>query len=217
MAILPTSQNPTHSYVQLQVFIPFHTELFTTTIDGCSDSLTKNNFIHINGPIAKFSASPLAGCKPLNVTFSDSSATDGINAIKNWQWDFGDGITQNFSAPPFNHSYDSSGSFFAQLKITDAFGCSDSFNLSTPILVTAPKAVFNSVDTLACVGSNVSFNNTSSGIDLMYAWTLGNGLTSTQLNPLTTYPADGNYTIKISSDWTVSAAWTLCSLLIILM
>jgi gliding motility-associated-like protein len=187
-------QNPTHLYTASGTYT---VQLIVTTKDGCSDSLTKNNYVHIYGPIAKFNALPLAGCKPLNVVFTDGSTTDGIHLINNWQWNFGDGSIQNFSAAPFNHLYDTSGSFLSQLKITDNFGCSDSFSLVTPVFITQPKAAFNSEDTNTCAGSNVSFNNISSGINLGYAWTLGNGSSSNLLNPVTSYSADGNYTIKL--------------------
>jgi len=187
-------QNPTHLYTSQGAYT---VKLTVTNVDGCIDSLTKINFIHIYGPIAKFDALPLAGCKPLNVIFSDSSITDGIHPITNWLWNFGDGSSQNFTAPPFSHLYDTSGNFISQLIITDNYGCTDSFTISTPVTVTAPVAAFNSTDTFVCIGSNVIFNNTSSGINLVYAWTLGNGITSTQQNPTTTYSADGSYTIKL--------------------
>ena len=65
-------------------------------------------------------------------------------------------------------------------------------------MVTQPKAGFVSSDTASCVGANVLFNNTSTGVNLVYAWTLGNGTSSNQQNPITTsYTTDSSYSIKL--------------------
>jgi gliding motility-associated-like protein len=189
-----TLQNPVHFYNNTG---NYSVQLIINTIDGCSDSLTKNNYVHIYGPTAKFSALPVAGCQPLNENFTDNSTTDGIHAISNWQWNYGDGTVQTLSSPPFNHLYNTSGNFFTRLKITDSFGCSDSFSLSAPIIVDHPKAAFSSANTLACTGSNVLFNNTSTGINLTYAWSFGNGVSSNQQNPTTSYATNGNYSVKL--------------------
>lgn len=65
--------------------------LITTDINGCRDTMIKTNYIRINGPLAGFSATNTGGCAGLTTTFNDLSTTDGVNALTNWQWHFGDG------------------------------------------------------------------------------------------------------------------------------
>ncbi len=189
-----SQQNPSYQYKNNGAYT---TQLAITTIDGCTDTITKNNFIHIYGPTAKFGTSVFSGCASLNIPFSDSSSSDGIHLVTNWQWNYGDGITQNLNGPPFSHTYDSAGTFTPQLKITDTYGCSDSFTLNTPIQVALVKAAFSSADTAVCIGTNVTFINNSIGNNLTYAWTLGNGNNSVQVSPVTSYSADGSYSVKL--------------------
>ncbi|MES1220996.1 MAG: PKD domain-containing protein, partial [Bacteroidota bacterium] len=112
--------------------------LTTTDINGCTDNITKANFLRINGPTANFSATNTSGCQGLTTTFNDLSTTDGVNAITNWQWDFGDGSIQNFATGPFQHAYLNAGTYSVKLKVTDASGCSDTLTIPDLIITTDP-------------------------------------------------------------------------------
>ncbi|MEP6676358.1 MAG: PKD domain-containing protein, partial [Ferruginibacter sp.] len=172
-------------------------KVITTDIRGCKDSLTKTNYVHVWGPVANFNSSPVIGCKGLNVNFTDLSTTDGTHALTNWTWTYDDGQAQTLYGPPFNHIYNSGGNFYPTLKVQDSFGCIDSFKTTIPIFITSPKADFNSLDTLTCIGKSVSLTNSSVGINLSYLWNLGNGNTSVAQNPFTVYSTDGNYNIQL--------------------
>ena len=67
--------------------------LVTTDINGCKDTIVKPNYIRVNGPKANFTATNVSGCRGITTTFNDLSTTDGLNAIVNWRWNFGDGST----------------------------------------------------------------------------------------------------------------------------
>lgn len=175
----------------------YNVKLVITDIRGCKDSITKQNVIRIWGPVSHFGFTPAMGCKPLTVTFIDSSITDGTHPIINWHFDYGNGQTQNFSAPPFVHVYDTTGLFNPSLTITDAFGCMNSYISPRNVFITSPKAYFYTPDSLTCAGKNVSFVDTSQGIRLTYSWSFGDGSTSNVLNPVIVYAADGNYTVKL--------------------
>jgi gliding motility-associated-like protein len=172
--------------------------LTTTDIYGCTDVRTKTNYIRINGPTASFTAQNTSGCKGLTTTFTDLSTADGTNNIVNWRWDFGDGTIQNFSAPPFQHVYNTPGNFSVKLIVTDAIGCRDSVIAFNIINTTDPKANFNSVDTLACPGSNVYFQNLSTAYNYTSSWDFGDGNISTQQHPVHAYANTGLYTVKLS-------------------
>jgi gliding motility-associated-like protein len=164
---------------------------------NCPSTKIKTDVIQVWGPKANFTFTPLAGCKPLLVTFSDATITDGTHPIKSWTWDFGDGSSKTFTAAPFTHIYDTSGSFNAKLMVTDTYGCtSDSLN-PVKIFVTKPKADFFSPDTLTCIGKNVTFTNTSTGVGLTYTWDFGDATASTAINPVKFYLADSDYTVRL--------------------
>ena len=175
----------------------FTVSLTITDINGCQSTVTNPNYIRINGPTANFTATNTTGCTGLTTTFNNLSATDGVNAITNWQFNFGDGVIQNFAAPPFQHTYNTAGVYSVQLTVTDASGCKDSLTLNNIITTTDPVPDFFSADSLTCPGANVKFTNTSSPAGLTYQWSFGDGGTSIATSPTYIYAATGNYTVKL--------------------
>jgi len=171
--------------------------LVTIDINGCRDSVTKTNYIRINGPTAGFTATNVAGCTGLITTFNDLSSTDGVNVIVNWQWNFGDGFVQNFSGPPFQHTYNTPGTFSVKLQVTDASGCKDSITLLNLVTATDPIPNFVSVDTLTCPGATVSFSNTSIATSFTSQWNFGDGGTSGTTHPTHVYATTGLYNVKL--------------------
>ncbi|GAB2822772.1 PKD domain-containing protein [Ferruginibacter profundus] len=171
--------------------------LTITDTRGCISTITKTNLVRVWGPVANFSFSPAAGCRPLTVNFTDLTNTDGVHPITNWLWNFGDGNTQNFSTPPFRHTYATNGFFISAVTVTDSYGCSNSFINNNQIFVSYPKAIFSTPDSLTCVGKNVVFNNASTGIGLNYNWDFGDATSSTVTNPVKVFGADGDYRIQL--------------------
>ncbi len=200
-----SAKQATHTYTTYGVD---SVKLIVTDANTCKDTITKNNFIAVIGPTASIIISPDSGCRTLTVNFTDNSTTDGIHPITGWLWYFGDGLTsisQNTS-----HFYTQAGNFSPKLKVTDLNGCSDSINLSNKILITNPKANFSSIDTFACIGKSIIFNNTSSGIALTYAWSFGNGDNSVLKNPLPiAYSIDSNYSVTLVVTDTIGCKDTL--------
>lgn len=169
------------------------------TIDafGCRDSVGIPQVIRVNGPAANFGVINNNGCVASVSNFSDSSASDGVNAIKQWSWDFGDNTSQNFTNAPFTHKYNAAGSYTVKLKVTDASGCSDSLTRSSLITINQGKAGFTSVDSFACPGSNVRFTDQSSGNIMSYKWSFGDGSTSTIASPIHIYATTGVYPVQL--------------------
>jgi gliding motility-associated-like protein len=172
--------------------------LATTDINGCTDTVRRTNYIRINGPVANFTATNTSGCTGLTTTFNNLSTSDGVNAITGWQFNFGDGNIQNFSAPPFQHVYNTAGNYSVQLIVTDAAGCRDSITLPNIINATDPVPNFNTADTLTCPGATANFSNTSTGNTLLYNWSFGDGNTSAAPAPSHIYTATGLYTVKLT-------------------
>jgi len=168
-----------------------------TDINGCTNSITKNNYIRVNGPVADFSGNPLRGCVGMTTTFSDQSITDGLNAVTSWKWDFGDGTIQSFNAPPFQHVYNVLDTFSVKLLITDAFGCKDSISKADIIITTDPTPVFASSLRLSCPGMQLTFNNDSYYNIASSFWDFGDGGTSNSMFPAYTYNTPGTYSVKL--------------------
>lgn len=190
-----TGQTVSHGY---NASGNFNIRLIVTDLNGCSDTATQLNVLRINGPIANFGSNTNSGCSNQLVTFTDSSLSDGINAINQWAWDFGDGNVQTYNAPPFTHTYNNPGNYTVKLTIRDAFGCIDSLVRTNYVTLSNLKAKFVSADTLSCPGSTVLFTDTSTGGTVInWAWTFGNGFSSALQNPVTTYTGPGQYPVKL--------------------
>lgn len=175
----------------------YSVSLTITDTRGCISTITKPNLVRVWGPVANLSFTPAAGCNPLTVNFTDLTATDGVHPVTKWVWDFGDGNVQTYTTPPFNHLYTTSGFFTPVLTVTDSYGCSNTFTSGVQVFVSHPKAIFSSPDTLTCVGKNVVFTNSSTGVGVNYTWDFGDATSSTTTNPVKVYGADGNYTVRL--------------------
>ena len=169
--------------------------LAITNITGCTDTMKKTDFIIVNGPTADFNAVNNSACLKAGggIRFSDASVTDGAHAIKKWQWNFGDGITQAYPSSPFAHTYTAEGAYMVGLKVTDTEGCSDSISKSDQVYIADPKAVFSSNDTMSCQNKPVSFSNNSSGQSLNYSWGFGDATGSVQQEPIHNFATVGIY------------------------
>lgn len=204
-----TLQNPAAVYVTPGTY----TVTLTVTDGGVqNDTEVKTSYITVfQDPTSNFSAStPVAGCSPLNVCFSDQS-TPGDTVINQWLWDFGDGTNSTVQNPC--HTFTNPGTYTITLVVTDANGCQSTFLISNYVSVsTVPNAAFTGSPLNACVPPlTVNFTNTSSGGSggLNYNWTFGDGGTATTTNPSHTYNASGTYTVTLIATDANSCADTL--------
>lgn len=173
----------------------YNVRLTISDLNGCTSTRTINNVFVVNGPEARFTVAQAGDCSARTFTFIDQSTS--LTPITNWQFNFGDGTVQNFTAPPFTHSFPGTGVYNVRMTITDQGGCESSYRLPTPLLVSNPRAGFRA-DTFYCPGAPISFIDTSSGVALNYFWDFGDGSTSTEANPQHAYAdGDADYTIKL--------------------
>ncbi|MES2850596.1 MAG: PKD domain-containing protein [Bacteroidota bacterium] len=174
----------------------FTVSLTAVDSNGCSQTTSKANFIHSAAPKAGFAVSVTGGCRNKIVTFTDTS----IAGIAKCFWDFGDGQTQNFTAPLSNtvaHVYTSAGYYYPSLKVIDSVGCADSISYSTPVRIYQPVANFFSPNYNTCINDTVIIRNPSSGNRLTYSWSFGDGSFSPDSLPIKKYSVNGDFTIKL--------------------
>jgi glucose/arabinose dehydrogenase/PKD repeat protein len=77
-----------------------------------------------DAPTAVIAATPTSGAVPLTVSFSGagSSDPDPGDAITTYRWSFGDGASQDTTAPTVSHRYTAAGSVTATLRVIDKLG-----------------------------------------------------------------------------------------------
>jgi gliding motility-associated-like protein len=187
--------NPAHSYPNSGNYT---IRLIITDINGCRDTLQRNNFIRVNGPDASFTINQGQICLNNSISLTNTSSTDGVNALTGVQWDMGNGYIINSLTNPFIYTYPSAGTYNIKLTVTDASGCMDTITQNNLATVFNPDAKFIA-DTLSCPGSLVTFTNQSTGGSgaETYAWNFGDGNTSNQVSPTHSYASVGTYTVKL--------------------
>ncbi|MGI6374893.1 MAG: DUF7507 domain-containing protein [Anaerolineae bacterium] len=117
-----TSQNPSHTYAAAGDY-----QVTLTVTDAQTPPRTDSQTYTVHvwaSPVASFTATPLSGPAPLEVTFTDTSTAGSPNggAIAAWAWDFDDGGTSTAQNP--THTFSAVGTYTVKLTVTDAHGCS---------------------------------------------------------------------------------------------
>lgn len=162
-------------------------------LNGCVSKSTQQ--ITVNGPVANFTSIAPGACYGKQFGFTDNSTPAA--GIKNWIFDYGDGIKDTLNGGPFTHTYNLLGAFNVSLTVVDGAGCKDAYTLPGQIIVTNPVVGFRA-DTFYCPQAPLQFVDTSSGVGLNYLWTFGDGNSSTLQNPTNSYPVgDADYTVKL--------------------
>ncbi|MEM9918808.1 MAG: PKD domain-containing protein, partial [Bacteroidota bacterium] len=112
--------------------------------NGCISEVTRNDFITVNGPIARIDYEVFCE-QPFNYVFRDSSSDATMVT-----WDFGDG-SMPISGSPINHVFPDTGNYTVVLTAENAGnGCPASVD-SVTVFVRDVKASFM-LDTILCQG-----------------------------------------------------------------
>lgn len=192
-----TSKDPSNTYYTSGVY----DITLTVTFPGNQVvTTTKQAYISIHSkPTANFTNSATTGCEDWPVSFTNQS-TQGSSPIVSNFWDFGNTFSDTAKNP--THVFRTPGTFDVKLIVEDVNGCQAIREKKALITVLQiPDAQFASGSQVGCSAPHtVSFVNTtvanaSGGVT--YAWTFGNGNTSTTKSPSTTYTAGGSYDVRL--------------------
>jgi len=171
-----------------------------TVIDSfnCETVITKGAFIRVNGPQAGFTSLTNTGCRGMTATFTDTSVTDGRNAIVNWRWDYGDSTVETFNnLTPFRHTYDTIGDFNIKLVVRDAAGCTDSVTYNEFVKVSNTKAAWT-IPNLSCPSATNTFRGrTTSDFKYTTTWQFANNVTLTGTNVNYAFTDTGFFSVKM--------------------
>ena len=184
--------NPVHTYTTAGFFT---VSLIAFNSNGCSDTLTYENFVQTGPPvITELPGLPAKGCAPYSVNFS--ALVKSSEPITSYLWDFGDGTSSTAAQP--DHVYNSIGSYNVKLTVTSAGGCKDTFTVMQGVeLGTSPKAAFSARPLATCASQSVSFFDESKGDVNEWLWLFGDGTTSTLRNPSHMYMDTGRFDITL--------------------
>jgi gliding motility-associated-like protein len=170
-------------------------------------------------PQVSFAGDTLVGCSPVCVNFSDLTVIS-TGSIAQWNWNFGDGTistTQNpvhcYTNPTFNTM-----TFDVTLSVVSSAGCSSTQTVPNMVTVFGiPDAEFTFGPQPATIMfPEIEFTNLSAGAST-YLWTFDIYGTSTQTDPVFTFPDDtsGNYLVCLTATSSNGCVDTICHLVII--
>jgi PKD repeat protein len=171
-------------------------KLKVTSNYGCTDSTTRSVTIY-EKPITGFTTG--IACQGSVVTINNTTTFSGGTGQVKFAWDFGDFSPISNDPNPVK-TYGGLGNFTIQLVAHDTVNnCYDT--TSHPIEVNeVPFAVFASTN--GCVNTPIDFSNGSIppiGQTLTYAWTFGDGGTSTATNPSHPYAGAGKFGVTLKA------------------
>lgn len=154
-------------------------------------------------PVTAFSAASGVGndvlvngvCANVNAQFTDNS-TASSGSITTWDWNFGDGGTDNTQYP--SHTFTADGTYNITLITVTDEGCTD----TTIVPVTVhPLPVANFTATDECMNVANTFTDAStvsSGTIAAWDWDFGDSNTSVSQSPANIYASDGTYTVALN-------------------
>jgi PKD repeat protein len=142
---------------------------------------------------AGFTAVPISGPAPLEVTFSNTSTGVYTTSL----WDFGDGTTSTEHHP--THTYSTVGSYTVTLTVSDL---NEESSLTRTDFITVHDAVeadFTADLTEGIESLTVTFTNLSTGDFDNCLWNFGDGHTTNSCgNSNHNYMSPGDYTVSLT-------------------
>lgn len=185
-----TSGNAMHIYTVPE---PYDVMLITTSDQGCTSSVSHYTQVY-HLPEPDFFATPVEGCQPLEVTFTDqSTCIDG--QITNWSWNYGS--NQSSSGQSSVYIFNTPGLFDVMHKVISSFGCVGNLQKPGYVLIhPLPDAGFRYIpENPSIFQPEISFVDESSGA---YQWfyNFGDHSTSTIQSPQHNYLEWGSYQVS---------------------
>jgi carboxypeptidase T len=146
-------------------------------------------------PEASFTADAEAGCPPLDVQFTDTSA----NYPTEWLWDFGDGVGTSTEQNP-NYTFEDSGELVVTLTVSNVNGIDTTTGMID--VYDVPVAAFSFAPTVIYTDTVVQFTDQSTGPVSEWFWDFGDGGTATIPDPTHTFVTTGTFSVmlQVTSD-----------------
>ena len=148
--------------------------------------------------VANFSATPIKGCAPIVVNFTDHST----GSVTSWSWNFGNGQTSVFQNP--TAVYTNSGVYTVTLTVSNGSSSNTIVQTNYITVYANPTAGFTLNTYTACVEQPIKYTDatviSSGGAAISnWAWGFGDGTSQTVTTPTVShsYSTPGNYPISL--------------------
>ena len=143
---------------------------------------------------ADFSATPVTGCAPVVVMFSDLST----GTPTKWKWDLGNGTISFLRNPSV--TYFSPGKYNIKLIVRNSSQVDSVIKEQHITVYSSPVVDFSANLTTGCFPLPVQFTDLSvagSGDNIKWQWDFGDGEGSSVANPQHTYTSAGNFNVSL--------------------
>jgi len=188
-------QNPIHTYATEGNY----SVKLVIAGKGGSDEIRLNNTITVligmKTPVSGFTASPVFGYAPLNVSFTDTSS----GSISQYEWSMGDGTSSSEQNP--SHQYTEPGVYTVGLVVSGQAGNSAEVKkdlITVESLPAAPIARFKADKRSGTAPLDIQFQDLSSGVVTSWNWDLGDGTITDEKDPVMKYTKAGVYAVTLT-------------------
>lgn len=186
---------------QVEVTPPSSTTYTITVNDGCgtpADSATIDIEVFAL-PVPSFSAGPMEGCVPLEVTYTNTST----NAV-GYRWHFDDTYDNPepaVTASDPTHIFEEAGDFYVKLVAISAEGCEDSITSTIPTVVhPLPNVGFEyTPQTVNLLEAWIDFEDETDDAVSWY-WDFGDSTNSIDQNPEHVYTDTGEFIVWLTTE-----------------
>lgn len=174
----------------------FDVTLIAENNSGCIDSITKTNYITVNGPTGVLQTSTDSGCIDLDVNFNIIT-DNSISQI----WDFGDGTVVGNNLTNYTHTYTDVSTFHPLVILQDESGCTVPYYFDT-IRTSNINANFGLSDTYLCTPEEIVFTDSSCATHpiISWSWSFGDNKNSELQNPTHQYTQGGVFDVNLTVD-----------------
>lgn len=171
-------------------------------IDSASCNIRDTSYVTIragnNQANLAFTSVKLPPCQSLTYRFENTSTTPSSSPLTNklFTWDFGDGLRTNAAGlTSVTHSFPSAGTYRVRLILMDTSYCNTPDSVEQQLSISPlVKAQFET-PLAGCTPYKALFKNTSIG-GQRFIWDFGDGLSSSEINPVHDY-LTGTYQVRL--------------------
>ncbi len=200
-----TLQNPTHLFTAPGNYT---VTLTVTTAAGCTNTVINQVTVHPL-PLVNFNSSSNSACAGSTITFNSTSTISSGSFTYGWRVSDNAGVF-NFAGAMVSanasliQTFATAGTYNIRLYAQSANGCIDSATRTVTIFANPTAAiVVNPASNQICIYEAFTFTSAGSlagsGTISTYAWTFGDGSTSTAANPAAkSYASPGTYTVTLT-------------------
>ena len=192
-----TSMNPTNTYAGNGAYVVC---LTIGTQQGCQSSFCDTININCIGGgggscQAAFYQDSATNCPTINL----NNASTSTSGIIGYYYDFGDGSNSTSANP--THTYSANGLYTVCLTIFAQDSCTSTYCENVQIGCLGGQSgcqAYFYQDSSACPTVSLIDGSTGSGAITSYYYDFGDGASSTSMDPIHTYTANGTYTVCLT-------------------